>query len=92
METIPFLPHREFDAELVRSMSLAYANVCRALGLSTKADPATEVVALKIVEIAERHGARTPTTIYLLAIEEFRQAEKWGVPMSRALSAGARTE
>ncbi len=26
METIPFLPHREFDAELV-SMSLAYANL-----------------------------------------------------------------
>ena len=52
-------------------MSLAYANVCRALWLSTKPDPATEVVALKIVEVAER-GARTPTTIYLLAIEEFR--------------------
>jgi hypothetical protein len=72
MQTIPFLPHQEFDPELVRSMSLAYANVCRALalGLSTKPDPATEVVALKIVEVAER-GARTPTTIYLLAIEEF---------------------
>ena len=53
-------------------MSLAYANVCRALGLNTKPDWATEVVALKIVEIAEKRGARTPTTIYLLAIEEFR--------------------
>jgi hypothetical protein len=71
MQTIPFLPRQDFDPELVRSMSLAYANVCRALGLSTKPDPATEVVALKIVEVAER-GARTPTTIYLLAIEEFR--------------------
>ena len=40
MQTIPFLPHQEFDPELVRSMSLAYANVCRALGLSTKPDPA----------------------------------------------------
>jgi hypothetical protein len=74
MQTIPFLPHQEFDPELVRSMSLAYANVCRALGLSTKPDPATEVVALKIVEVAER-GARTPTTIYLLAIEEFREGK-----------------
>ena len=27
MQTIPFLPHQEFDPELVRSMSLAYANV-----------------------------------------------------------------
>ena len=74
MQTIPFLPHQEFDPELVRSMSLAYANVCRALGVSTKPDPATEVVALKIVEVAER-GARTPTTIYLLAIEEFRDGK-----------------
>ena len=74
MQTIPFLPHQEFDPELVRSMSLAYANVCRALGLSTKPDPANEVVALKIVEVAER-GARTPTTIYLLAIEEFRDGK-----------------
>jgi hypothetical protein len=74
MQTIPFLPHQEFDPELVRSMSLAYANVCRALGVSTKPDPATEVVVLKIVEVAER-GARTPTTIYLLAIEEFRDGK-----------------
>jgi hypothetical protein len=71
MQTIPFVPHDHYDPELIRSMSIAYANVCRALGLTTKPDPATEVVALKIVEIAER-GARTPTTIYLLAIEEFR--------------------
>ena len=55
MQTIPFLPnHQRFDSEVVRSMSVAYANVCRALGLSTKPDPATEVVALKIMEIAER--------------------------------------
>ena len=61
MQTIPFLPnHQQFDFEVVRSMSVAYANVCRALGLSAKPDPATEVVALKIMEIAER-GARTPT-------------------------------
>jgi hypothetical protein len=61
----------EHDREVVRSMSVAYASVCRALGLTTKPDPATEVVALKIMEVAERR-ARTPTTIYLLAMEEFR--------------------
>jgi hypothetical protein len=72
MQTIPFLPkYQRFDPEVVHSMSVAYANVCRALGLSTKPDPATEVVALKLMEIADR-GARTPTTMYLLAIEEFR--------------------
>ena len=75
MQTIPFLLHQQFDPELIRSMSLAYANVCRALGLSTKPDPATQVVALKIMEIAEQRGSRTPTTIYLLAIEEFRDGK-----------------
>ena len=75
MQTISFLLHQQFDPELIRSMSLAYANVCRALGLSTKPDPATQVVALKIMEIAEQRGARTPTTIYLLAIEEFRDGK-----------------
>ena len=44
MQTIPFLPnHQQFDPEIVRSMSVAYANVCRALGLSTEPDPATEM-------------------------------------------------
>ena len=38
MQTISFLPHQQFDPELVRSMSLAYANVCRVLGLNTKPD------------------------------------------------------
>jgi hypothetical protein len=47
----------EHDREVVRSMSVAYASVCRALGLTTKPDPATEVVALKIMEIAERRDA-----------------------------------
>jgi hypothetical protein len=75
MQTIPFLPNRHFDPELVRSMSLAYGNVCRALGLSTKPDPVTEVVALKIMEIAEQRGATTPTAIYLLTIEEFRDGK-----------------
>ena len=55
--------HQRFDSEVVRSMSVAYANVCRALGLSTEPAPATEVVALKIMEIAER-GARTPAMMY----------------------------
>ena len=73
MQTIPFLPkYQRFDPEVVRSMSVAYANVCRALGLSTKPDAANEVVAHKIMEIAER-GARTHTTMFLLALEEFRE-------------------
>ena len=58
MQTIPFLPRQDFDPELVRSMSLAYANVCRALGLSTKPDPATEVVC-RAVSLNDSEAART---------------------------------
>jgi hypothetical protein len=74
-QTIPLPPNQPFDPELVRSMSLAYGNVCRALGLSTKPDSATEVVALKIMEIVEQRRATTPTAIYLLAIEELRDGK-----------------
>jgi hypothetical protein len=74
-QTIPLPPNQPFDPELVRSMSLAYGNVCRALGLSTEPDPATEVIALKIMEIVEQRRATTPTAIYLLAIEELRDGK-----------------
>jgi transposase len=66
---IPSLKHRRFDTDLIDSMSAAYATVCHALGLSTKPDSATEIVALKIMEIAAR-GARSPTEIHSLAMEE----------------------
>ena len=73
MQPIPLLKHRRFDPEVVDGMSAAYATVCHALGLNTKPDPATEIVALKIIEIATR-GARSPTEIHLLAMEELRDA------------------
>jgi hypothetical protein len=72
METISLLKHRRFDPELIDSMSAAYASVCQTLGLVTKSDQATEIVAPKIIEIATR-GARSPTTIHLLAMEELRE-------------------
>lgn len=72
MQTIPFLPrYKRFDSEVVHSMSVAYTDLCQTLGLSAKPDAANEVVAHKIMEIAER-GARTHTTMFLLAMEEFR--------------------
>jgi hypothetical protein len=54
MQTIPSLPiHQRFDFEVVRSMSVAYTDLCRTLGLSTLPNAANEVVAHKIMEIAE---------------------------------------
>ena len=41
MQMIPFLPnYQRFDSEIVRSMSVAYTDLCRTLGLSTKPDAA----------------------------------------------------
>jgi hypothetical protein len=71
MEMIPLLKHRRFDPELVDSMSAAYS---RALGLSTQSDRATETVAPKIIELVTR-GARSPTAIHLLAMEELRNGQ-----------------
>jgi hypothetical protein len=79
VETISFLKHRRFDPELVDSMSAAYASVCQALGLSTESDwNKIETVALKIIEIAAR-GARSPTTIHLLAMDELGDAKQVGI-------------
>jgi hypothetical protein len=75
VETIPFLKHRRFNPELVDSMSVAYASVCQALGLSTESDrKKIESVAVKIIEIAAL-GARSPTTIHTLAMEELGDAK-----------------
>jgi hypothetical protein len=74
MQTIPFLPkYQRYDPEVVHSMSLVYTDLCRTLGMSTT-NPATEVVAHKIMEIADR-GARTPTAMIFLAMEEFRDGK-----------------
>jgi hypothetical protein len=42
--------------------------------VSTKSDRATETVALKIIAIATR-GARSPTEIHLIAMEELREGK-----------------
>ena len=89
MQPIPLLKHRRFDPEVVDGMSAAYATVCHALGLNTKPDPATEIVALKIIEIATR-GARSPTEIHLLAMEELRDAGTGGPSLADHLATYAK--
>jgi hypothetical protein len=66
MDTIPLLKHRRFDPELIDSMSAAHASVCKALGVNTKSDHATEIVAPKIIEIATRRTE--PDRNHLLAL------------------------
>jgi hypothetical protein len=85
MQTTSFLKHRRFDPELIDSMSVAYASVCHALGLSTESDWATETVAPKIIEIATR-GARGPTEIHLLATEALRASGTGGSSLADHLA------
>ena len=50
------------DPEAVRAMSTAFDGVCKSLGLRAAADPAAEVIAKKIIELAQR-GVRDPTAL-----------------------------
>ena len=43
-------------------MSAAFVNACKALGLSDRADKVTEIVALHVIELAQR-GIRDPVKL-----------------------------
>jgi hypothetical protein len=55
-------------------MSIALERVCTALGLTMHDDPATRLVATKIIETAQR-GITDPSTIAQLVLKEFDQRE-----------------
>ena len=55
MPIVPFLGGAAFEPETIRVMSIALEEVCKELGLSLKDDPATRLVAEKIVQL--RSGA-----------------------------------
>ena len=50
----PFANVGAFNPEAIRRMSLALDDVCAELGLRTKDDPATRLVASKIIKFAKR--------------------------------------
>lgn len=56
---------------MVEAMGRAFAITCAALGLNDRADPITNLVAEKIIELAQR-GFSTPNALYMAAIEEFK--------------------
>ena len=57
MPITPFLAGKAFEPELIREMSLALETVCEKFGMNLADDPATRVLASKIIEVAQR-GAR----------------------------------
>jgi len=48
-----------FEPEAIVNMTRAYADICRTLGLSDADQRETNVVAVKVIEFAQR-GARDP--------------------------------
>jgi hypothetical protein len=67
----PFLAGQPFDPEVVAVMSAALESVCKALGLNIVDDPATRLVAQKIIELAQR-GTRDATMLSTAALSEFK--------------------
>lgn len=70
----PFLAGQAFEPEAVRDMSLAFDGACEALGLRIREDPATRVVAEKVIELAQR-GVRGVDQLRTMTLKEFGRTE-----------------
>ena len=67
----PFLAGKEFQPEIIREMSLALETVCAKLELNLTDDPATRLVASKIIELAQR-GVRDASSLSAMTLKEFK--------------------
>jgi hypothetical protein len=74
MPITPFLAGQAFQPELVRDMSVAFVSVCESLRLKVGDDPATRMVARKIIELAQR-GIRDVATLRMMTLKEFNLEE-----------------
>ena len=70
----PFLARQAFEPDAVRTLSLAFDSACEALGLRTREDPATKLVAEKVIELAQR-GIRDVATLRAMTLKEFNREE-----------------
>ena len=62
MSIIPLLAQSAFEPETIATMTSAYAEVCRALGLEDSDQPEANAVARKVIEFAQR-GERDPVRL-----------------------------
>ena len=68
----PFLAGQAFEPDAFREMSLALETVCAKLEISLTDDPATRLVASKIIELAQR-GVKGAATLSEMTLKEFKQ-------------------
>jgi hypothetical protein len=71
----PFLAGRTFEPEQITVMSAAFADTCKALGLSEADHRLMAVVAQHVMGLGQR-GVKSRTVLYLLTLEEFRSLGK----------------
>jgi hypothetical protein len=69
MPITPFLAHQPFDPETIATMSAAYVAACDALHLKVGDDPATRLVAEKVINLAQR-GIRDPIMLRTMTLKE----------------------
>jgi hypothetical protein len=67
----PFLAGQAFEPELIGQMSHALETVCGKLGLGLGDDPSTRLVALKIIELAQR-GVRDAPTLSAMTLTDLK--------------------
>jgi hypothetical protein len=66
----PYLDGQKFDPETIRVMGLAFEMALVALRLADRGDPAKEVIAHKIMDLAKA-GERDPERLCEAVIKEF---------------------
>ena len=71
MPITPFLHGQAFDSELIAAMGKALDATCEALGLSDRGDRTNELIAQKIIELAQR-GLRNPVVLSSAALKELK--------------------
>ena len=67
------LQNSAFVPEDIGRLVAAYENCLRILNLSDRSDPITELIAKKVIEVAQT-GMRDPARIGQLALEEIRMS------------------
>jgi hypothetical protein len=68
-----FIQDGAFDPETIEIMSAAYLGACKALNLVDRDDPITEVVAKRILALAQR-GERNPDRMCAEALKVLGRA------------------
>ncbi len=75
MPITAFLRDQAFEPEALKTMSNAFTEVCGALGLRDQDDKLTQLVARRIIDLAQQ-GVRTKTALYSMTVHEFKSNQQ----------------